>query len=298
MSSGAPILCAIIPPLTCDFSHAQAVTTDELEQIEALVNDEIRANMAADIREMPLQQALDAGAMALFDEKYDDQVRVLRFGDFSIELCGGTHVQRVGDIGAFKITHETGISAGVRRIEAVAGARAITRFQQLQRQQQALAQALKASPDQVLDKTRQLQHRVRELHAQVQQLQSDLASGKGGDLLQQAVPLANSKARLVVADVGDLDAKIMREQIDQLKARDANVIVLLAARSDNKVRLAAGVGDAQTGNYHAGKLVNHVAAQVGGKGGGRADFAQAGGSEINQLDQALDSVTDWLEAGA
>jgi len=284
--------------LRFDFSHAQAVTTDELEQIEALVNDEIRANMAADIREMPLQQALDAGAMALFDEKYDDQVRVLRFGDFSIELCGGTHVQRVGDIGAFKITHETGISAGVRRIEAVAGARAITRFQQLQRQQQALAQALKASPDQVLDKTRQLQHRVRELHAQVQQLQSDLASGKGGDLLQQAVPLANSKARLVVADVGDLDAKIMREQIDQLKARDANVIVLLAARSDNKVRLAAGVGDAQTGNYHAGKLVNHVAAQIGGKGGGRADFAQAGGSEINQLDQALDSVTDWLEAGA
>ncbi len=282
--------------LRFDFSHAQAVTTAELEQIEALVNDEIRANVAADIREMPLQQALDAGAMALFDEKYDDQVRVLRFGDFSIELCGGTHVQRVGDIGAFKITHETGISAGVRRIEAVAGARAITRFQQLQRQQQALAQALKASPDQVLDKTRQLQHRVRELQAQVQQLQTDLASGKGGDLLQQAVPLANSKARLVVADVGDLDAKIMREQIDQLKARDANVIVLLAARSDNKVRLAAGVGDAQTGNYHAGELVNHVAAQVGGKGGGRADFAQAGGSEINQLDQALDSVTDWLEA--
>ena len=284
--------------LRFDFSHAQAVTSDELEQIEALVNDEIRANATADIREMPLQQALDAGAMALFDEKYDDQVRVLRFGEFSIELCGGTHVQRVGDIGAFKITHETGISAGVRRIEAVAGARAIARFQLLQRQQQALAQALKASPDQVLDKTRQLQHRVRELQAQVQQLQSDLASGKGGDLLQQAVPLANSKARLVVADVGDLDAKIMREQIDQLKARDANVIVLLAARSDNKVRLAAGVGDAQTGNYHAGKLVNHVAAQVGGKGGGRADFAQAGGNEINKLDQALNSVTDWLEADA
>jgi len=284
--------------LRFDFSHAQAVTSDELEQIEALVNDEIRANATADIREMPLQQALDAGAMALFDEKYDDQVRVLRFGEFSIELCGGTHVQRVGDIGAFKITHETGISAGVRRIEAVAGARAIARFQLLQRQQQALAQALKASPDQVLDKTRQLQHRVRELQVQVQQLQSDLASGKGGDLLQQAVPLADSKARLVVADVGDLDAKIMREQIDQLKARDANVIVLLAARSDNKVRLAAGVGDAQTGNYHAGKLVNHVAAQVGGKGGGRADFAQAGGNEINKLDQALNSVTDWLEADA
>ncbi|MBU1188585.1 MAG: alanine--tRNA ligase [Gammaproteobacteria bacterium] len=284
--------------LRFDFSHPQAVSAEQLEQIEALVNDEIRANVAVDIREMPLQQALEAGAMALFDEKYDDQVRVLRFGDFSIELCGGTHVSRAGDIGAFKIVNETGIAAGVRRIEAVAGGHAIAQYQQLYRQQSQLAQLLKASPEQLLDKTRQLQARVRELQAEIHKLQSDLASGKGGDLLAQAETLAAGGARLVVANVGDMDAKIMREQIDQLKARDANVIVLLAASSDGKVRLAAGVGDAQTGSYHAGKLVNHVAAQIGGKGGGRADFAQAGGTEINRLDDALKEVRSWLESNS
>ena len=284
--------------LRFDFSHPHAVSAEQLEQIEALVNDEIRANVAVDIREMPLQQALNAGAMALFDEKYDDQVRVLRFGDFSIELCGGTHVSRAGDIGAFKIVNETGIAAGVRRIEAVAGGHAIAQCQQLYRQQSQLAQLLKASPEQLLDKTRQLQARVRELQAEIHKLQSDLASGKGGDLLAQAETLAAGGARLVVANVGDMDAKIMREQIDQLKARDANVIVLLAASSDGKVRLAAGVGDAQTGSYHAGKLVNHVAAQIGGKGGGRADFAQAGGTEINRLDDALKEVRSWLESNS
>ncbi|GAB4123949.1 MAG: alanine--tRNA ligase [Wenzhouxiangellaceae bacterium] len=284
--------------LRFDFSHPHAVSAEQLEQIEALVNDEIRANVAVDIREMPLQQALDAGAMALFDEKYDDQVRVLRFGDFSIELCGGTHVSRAGDIGAFKIINETGIAAGVRRIEAVAGGHAIAQYQQLYRQQSHLAQLLKASPEQLLDKTRQLQARVRELQAEIHKLQSDLASGKGGDLLAQAETLAAGGARLVVANVGDMDAKIMREQIDQLKARDANVIVLLAASSDDKVRLAAGVGDAQTGSYHAGKLVNHLAAQIGGKGGGRADFAQAGGTEINRLDDALKEVRSWLESNS
>jgi len=284
--------------LRFDFSHPQAVSAEQLEQIEALVNGEIRANVAVDIREMPLQQALDAGAMALFDEKYDDQVRVLRFGDFSVELCGGTHVSRAGDIGAFKIINETGIAAGVRRIEAVAGAHAIAQYQQLYRQQLQLAQMLKTSPEQLLDKTRQLQARVRELQAEIHKLQSDLASGKGGDLLAQAEPLAAGDARLVVANVGDMDAKIMREQIDQLKARDANVIVLLAASSDGKVRLAAGVGDAQTGSYHAGRLVNHVAAQIGGKGGGRADFAQAGGTEINRLDDALKEVRSWLEGNS
>ena len=282
--------------LRFDFSHPQPVTAAQLEQIETLINDEIRANVAADIREMPLQKALDAGAMALFDEKYDDQVRVLRFGDFSIELCGGTHVQRVGDIGAFKIINETGIAAGVRRIEAVAGGHAIEQYQNLYRQQLRLAQLLKASPEQLVDKTRQLQGRLRELQTQVEQLQSDLASGKGGDLLEQAVTLAAGRARLVVADVGAVDARIMREQIDQLKSRDANVIVLLAASSDGKVRLAAGVGDALTERYHAGKLVNHVAAQIGGKGGGRADFAQAGGSDVSGLDKALAAVKAWLES--
>ncbi len=278
--------------LRFDFSHSQALSTAQLEQIEALVNDHIRANTKADIREMPLQQALESGAMALFDEKYDDQVRVLRFGDFSVELCGGTHVQRVGDIGAFKIINETGIAAGVRRIEAVAGDQAIRQFQHLHRQQQQLAELLKASPDQLLDKTRQLQTKLRELQSEVQKLQSDLASGQGGDLLDQAIEI--NGAKLVLANVGDLDARVMREQIDQLKARDSRIIVLLAAASDGKIRLAAGVGDALTGVYHAGELVNHVAVQIGGKGGGRADFAQAGGTDSASLDQALASVPIWL----
>jgi len=281
--------------LRFDFSHPQALSAEQLEQIETLVNNAIRSNVAADIQEMPLQQALNSGAMALFDEKYDELVRVLRFGDFSVELCGGTHVARLGDIGAFKIVHETGIAAGVRRIEAVAGSRAIDQYQHLYRQHLQLAQLLKASPEQLLDKTRQLQGRVRELQSEITRLQSDLASGKGGDLLDQAVMLDDGRTRLVVADVGDLDARIMRQQVDQLKARDANVIVLLAAISDGKVRLAAGVGDALTGDYHAGKLVNHVAAQIGGKGGGRADFAQAGGSDVNKLDSALSGLQYWLE---
>ncbi len=280
--------------LRFDFSHPQAVSQQQLAQIETMVNAEIRRNAAADIRQMAFADALEDGAMALFGEKYADVVRVLRFGDFSVELCGGTHVNRVGDIGAFKLISESGIAAGVRRIEAVAGAHAVQQVQTTEQILQNATELLQTTPDQLGNKLQQLADRLREQKQELERLQAKLASQSGNELADQAKQLDGF--RLVVAELGNVDAKALRSNIDQLKQKLGDAVIVLAAvdAEAEKIRLAAGVTDSLTSQYHAGKLVNHVAQQIGGKGGGRADFAQAGGQNPENLPSALDSVTDWL----
>jgi len=279
--------------LRFDFSHPQAVSNDQLQQIEALVNAEIRSNVATQIKQMAFDDALQEGAMALFGEKYGDDVRVLRFGDFSVELCGGTHVQRVGDIGAIKIINESGIASGVRRIEAVAGNQAVEQIQATENTLRGAAELLQTTPELMLDKLQQLTSKLREQKHELQRLQGKLASQAGNELADQAQQMGY---QLVVAQLGNLDAKALRDSIDQLKQKLSDAVIVLAAcdNDTDKIRLAVGVTDSLTHRYQAGKLVNHVAQQVGGKGGGRPDFAQAGGQKIEKLPSALDSVKDWL----
>lgn len=278
--------------LRFDFSHSQAVTVEQIQQIETLVNAEIRDNVGADIKNMAFDDAIQAGAMALFGEKYGDQVRVLQFGDFSIELCGGTHVSRAGDIGLFKITSESGIAAGVRRIEAVAGERALQYFQQTESALRHAAELVQSSPDQLINKLQQLTGRLREQKQELERLQTKLASQAGKELADQAISMDGYQ--LLVSQVGNVDAKALRNSIDQLKQKLGDAVILLAAVDGDKVRLAAGVSDSMTGQVQAGKLVNYVAEQVDGKGGGRPDFAQAGGQNPEKLPAALDSVKEWL----
>ncbi len=278
--------------LRFDFSHPQAVTPEQMQQIETLVNAEIRGNADADIKSMTFDEAIEAGAMALFGEKYGDQVRVLQFGDFSIELCGGTHVDRVGDIGLFKIISESGIAAGVRRIEAVAGEQALQYFQQTESTLRHAAELVQSSPDQLINKLQQLTGRLREQKQELERLQTKLASQAGNALADQAVSM--NGYQLLVAQVGNVDAKALRNSVDQLKQKLGDAVILLAAVDGDKIRLAAGVSDSMTAQVQAGKLVNYVAEQVDGKGGGRPDFAQAGGQNPEKLPGALDSVKEWL----
>ncbi len=278
--------------LRFDFSHPQPVTQEQLLSIEQRVNAQIRENAGADIQQMAFDDAIKAGAMALFGEKYGDQVRVLRFGDFSVELCGGTHVKRVGDIGIFKIISEAGIASGVRRIEAVAGAVALEHVQDTERAMRNAAEILQAAPEQLVNKLQQLHDKLREQRLELDRLQAKLASQAGNKLADQAESMDGYQ--LVVAELGDVDAKALRDRVDQLKQRLDDVVVVLAGSDSDSVRLAVGVSESLTGRIHAGKLVKHVAEQVDGKGGGRADFAQAGGQNPTQLRAALDSVKVWL----
>ncbi len=278
--------------LRFDFSHPAALSEEQLEQIEQLVNRQIRRNAEADIKHMAYDDAITAGAMALFGEKYGDQVRVLRFDDFSVELCGGTHVGRAGDIGLFKITSEGGIAAGVRRIEALAGEAAVTWMEKIERQQKTLSAQLKAAPDQLQQKVQQLLEANRSLEKQLVQLKSQLASSAGEDLLGQAVEI--NGVTVLSAQLEGADAKGLRDTIDQLKSRVALLIVVLGVQDGEKVRLIAGVSQSLTDRIKAGDLVNHVAQQVGGRGGGRADLAQAGGTQPQHLSSALRSVSDWV----
>ena len=280
--------------LRFDFSHMQPVTPAELAKIEDLVNAEILANRAADVRLMSYDDAIGAGAMALFGEKYGDEVRVMRFGDFSVELCGGTHCARTGDIGLFKIVHETGIASGVRRIEALTGVGALAYARGLESQLDGMARHLKGSRDEVATKVDQLIKRQKDLEKQLEALRRQLATGGGSDLADDAVDLG--AARLVAARVDGADAKSLREAVDRLKAKLGSAAVVLAAVEDGKVRLAAGVTADLMDRIKAGTLVNHVASQVGGKGGGRPDFAQAGGDDPSALDAALASVELWVRA--
>jgi alanyl-tRNA synthetase len=279
--------------LRFDFAHYSAVTPDELREIERMVNAEVRGNAPAETRLMKYDEAVGAGAMALFGEKYEDDVRVLRIGDFSTELCGGTHASRAGDIGLFRIVSEGGIAAGVRRIEAVTGEGALQHVVQTDHILKDIAGALKATRDDVEDKVRQIVERSRRLEKEIGQLKDKLASGQGRDLSADAAAIGG--ARLVATRVDGADAAALRNAVDQLKDKlKSAVVVLGSVDAAGKALLIAGVTPDLTARVKAGDLVNFVARQVGGKGGGRADLAQAGGTQPENLDAALASVAAWL----
>jgi alanyl-tRNA synthetase len=279
--------------LRFDFSHYQALTADELKQIEQLVNAQIRANAPAETQVMAFDQAVAAGAMALFGEKYESDVRVLKVGSFSMELCGGTHVKRAGDIGFFKIVGESGIAAGVRRIEALTGDGALAWAESTDELLKEVASLLRGSRDDVREKVEQLIDRSRKLEKEVQQLKGKLASGQGGDLASTARDVNGTK--VVATRVDGADAKTLRDAVDQLKNKlKSAIIVLGAVEGPEKVLLIAGVTQDQTAKIKAGELVGVIAQQVGGRGGGRPDLAQAGGTNPEALDAALASVEPWV----
>ncbi len=283
--------------LRFDFSHLQPVSDQELAEIETLVNAEILANRAAEAKVTGYQQALDEGAIALFGEKYGEEVRVMRFGAFSCELCGGTHVRRTGDIGQFKIVSEGGIASGVRRIEAVTGLGALHWAQQADTALGTIAGALKAGREEIAARIEQLLERGRQLERELDQAKARLAADQGGDLAGSAVEVAGIP--VIAAQVEGADGKGLREMVDDLKNRLGTAVIVLAAVNDGKVQLIAGVTDDCKQKLRAGDLINHVAEQVGGRGGGRPDMAQAGGSQPENLPAALDSVRVWVaERGA
>ena len=279
--------------LRFDFAHYEPVTPAQLREIEDMVNAHIRANDEAVTRIMSIDDAMNSGAMALFGEKYDAEVRVLSLGEFSVELCGGTHVQYTGDIGLLKIVAETGIAAGVRRIEAVTGEAAMEWVNRNESRLLRVAELVRGSRDDVDDKVVQLLEKNRALEKELQQLKGRLASSQGSDLASQAVDVEGLK--VLAARMEGADVKTLRDTLDQLKNKLGSAAVVLAAVNDGKVSLVAGVTKDRTGEIKAGELVNAVASQVGGKGGGRPDMAQAGGSQPENLDSALESVTGWVQ---
>jgi alanyl-tRNA synthetase len=286
--------------LRFDFSHFEALGTAELLQLERRVNDQIRANLAVCTEEMAIEQAKAKGAMALFGEKYDDDVRVVSMGQdqlpVSLELCGGTHVNRTGDIGLFKIISENGIAAGVRRIEAVTGQGALSWLSETEATLNRVAGLVKSGRDTVGDKVMSVLDRNRQLEKELEQLKGKLASSAGDDLLSQVVEVAGVK--LLAATLDGVDPKSLRDTLDQLKNKLGSAVVLLAASDADKVSLVAGVTKDLTGRFKAGDLIKHVAAQIGGKGGGRPDMAQGGGSDLLALPAALASVPGWLQQRA
>ena len=279
--------------LRFDFLHPEPVTAEQLQRIEHMVNDEIRANNAVETRVMPLDEALASGACALFGEKYDERVRVVGMGAFSTELCGGTHVRRTGDIGLFKIVSEGGVAAGVRRIEAVTGEGALKYVAETEAQLQRIAELVRANREEAARKVEQLQSRLRGLEKELEQLRGQLASGTGEALLDQVKEIKGVK--VLAARLDGADAKSLREAVDRLKDKLAPAAVVLAAVSGKKVTLIVGVTKDLTKRIRAGDLANAVAAQVGGKGGGRPDMAQAGGTDPSGLESALASVPAWIE---
>ncbi|MFQ5643992.1 MAG: DHHA1 domain-containing protein, partial [Thiogranum sp.] len=279
--------------LRFDFSHFQPLSEDELQRIEALVNDRIRANAPVETRIMPVDEAMAAGAMALFGEKYGDEVRVLSIGEFSVELCGGTHAGRAGDIGVFKILSETGIASGVRRIEAVTGAGALEYISATEKNLEQVSGLVKAGREETAAKVSQLLERNRKLEKELDTLKAKLANSRGSDLAGQAQDVDG--IMVLAARIEGADAKSLRETVDQLKNKLGSAAVVLGAVSDGKVVLVGGVTRAETARIKAGELVNHVATQVGGRGGGRPDMAQAGGSQPENLDAALESVAGWVK---
>lgn len=284
--------------LRFDFSHFEAVSAEQLRAVEWLVNEQIRDNTPVRTQVMDLEQAKAKGAMALFGEKYDQQVRVLTMGtnDFSVELCGGTHVRHTGDIGLFKIVSESSVAAGVRRIEAVTGAVALARMQQNESAILQASQLLKVKQDDVVAKLEDILQRNRDLEKQIQGLNSKLASNTGTELADRAKQVAG--INVLSCEIEGADAKSLRVTMDQLKNKLDSGIIVIAATKDNKVNLVAGVTQDLTQRFKAGELVNFVAQQVGGKGGGRPDMAQAGGNDPTGLQPALKSVETWVQERA
>lgn len=281
--------------LRFDFSHFEAVTTDELSQIEKLVNEQIRLNSEVVTEVMELEAAKARGAAALFGEKYDEKVRVLTMGKgFSMELCGGTHAQRTGDIGLMKIVSESGIAAGVRRIEAVTGEAALNWFAQSEALLGELGGLVKAGRDSVLDKYRALNDRNRALEKEIERLNSKLASAQSGDLISSAIEIDGVK--LLATKIDGADAKSLRDLLDQLKDKLGSGVIVLGAEDGEKVSLVAGVTKDLTDRVKAGDLIRDLAAQVGGKGGGRPDMAQGGGTEPAALAGAIASVEAMVRA--
>ena len=280
--------------LRFDFSHNTPLSEDELQRIEILVNQAIRRNDVADVRQMSYDDAIKFGAIALFGEKYGDQVRVMKFGDFSTELCGGTHVSRTGDIGLLKIISETGIAAGVRRIEALTGTGALDYIRSLEQRLQSIAQLVKGNPDNASDKVRQLNQRSRDLEKQIEQLKKRLASGQGSDLSTQAIDINGIK--VLAAQLDGVDVKTLRSAVDQFRDKLKNAAIVLATVDNDTVRLVAGVTKAETNRLKAGELINVVAQEIGAKGGGRPDLAQAGGGDPAKLDAALKAIPNWVKA--
>jgi alanyl-tRNA synthetase len=280
--------------LRFDFSHYEALTEGQLHRIEQLINEQIRQNAPAETTVMNYDDALNSGAVALFGEKYGDEVRVLRFSDFSVELCGGTHVHRAGDIGLCKIVAESGIASGVRRIEAVTGEKALQYIEEAEQTLARISDLLKGSRGELEAKIHQILERNRTLEKNNQKLTSRLADTSGSDLASGAVEIAGIKVLAVRLDDG-VGPHDLRDAVDRMKDKLGTAAVVLgSATTDGKVRLAAGVTKDVMDRIKAGDLVNSVATQVGGKGGGRPDFAQAGGSHADGLNDALAAVPDWL----
>jgi alanyl-tRNA synthetase len=278
--------------LRFDFAHFQPITGEELTLIEDLVNAEIRRNSDAEVHQMGMAEAIEFGAMALFGEKYGERVRVLRLGEFSVELCGGTHVRRSGDIGLFKIIAEGGISAGVRRIEAVTGAGALAFVAEEERRLAEVARLLGGSATDVVDKLRQLFERQKKMEKELEGLKAKAAAGATADLSESAQDIKG--VRFVAARLEGLDPKALRDSVDQLKSKLGDAVILLAAANGGKASLVAGVSGSAMGRVKAGDLVGHVAQAIGGKGGGRPDMAQGGGDDGPALQQVLAALPEWV----
>ncbi|NJB91893.1 alanine--tRNA ligase [Xanthomonas arboricola] len=279
--------------LRFDFSHFQPITPEELAVIERKVNAEVRTNHSVEVHNMAMQEALDFGAMALFGEKYGENVRVLKMGGYSTELCGGTHVTRTGDIGLFKITSEGGVSSGVRRIEAVTGQGALDHVADEERRLLEAASLLGGNATEVVDKVRALTERQKRLERELESLKAKLASGATADLGSSAVDVAGVK--VVAVRLEGFDAKALRDAMDRLKQQLGDSVIVLAGAAGGKVALVAGVNGSPTGKVKAGELLGHIASQIGGKGGGRPDLAQGGGEDGPALATALEGVPSWVK---
>jgi alanyl-tRNA synthetase len=280
--------------LRFDFSHFEPVTAEQLKEIETLVNEQVRLNYDADIRVLPYDEAIAAGALAFFGDKYGDKVRVLKLGEFSTELCGGTHVGRSGDIGLFKIVAESGVAAGVRRIEAVTGQGALDLVNANEAVLREVAGLVRASKDDVPTKVAQLMERTRSLERELDKLRRQLASGGGRDILKETRVV--NGINVLAARLDGADAKALRDTADQLKSKLKSGVVVLGAVEGDKVFLVASVTQDLAGRLKAGELIKPVAELVGGRGGGRPDFAQAGGTKPDQVDAALALVPGLIAA--
>ncbi len=280
--------------LRFDFAHVKPVSREELDRVEAMVNAEVRRNAAAEVHHMDYDQAIESGAMALFGEKYGDEVRVLKMGDFSTELCGGTHVGRTGDIGLFKIVGESGVASGVRRIEAVTGDGALAWVAEKERRLDELSHLLSGSGDEVTAKLRQLLDRHKKLEHELESLRSKAAGSAVADLAASATDVDGIK--VVAARLEGLDVKSLRDSVDQLKQQLGDCVVVLAGAVDGRVSLIAGVHGKALNRVKAGDVVAHVATQIGGKGGGRPDMAQGGGPDAANLPAILAGVSNWVSS--
>ncbi len=279
-----------------DFSHGKPMTVAEIAEVERLVNREISRNVEAEVAVMKYDDAIQKGAMALFGEKYGDEVRVVRMGEFSTELCGGTHVGRTGDIGVFRVIGESGVAAGVRRIEGTTGPAALELMQHERAELQAIADLLKSQPNEIRLKVGQALEHMRALEKELGRLKSKMAASESADLAGQAQDVNGVK--VVAVKLAGADSRVLRETLDSLKEKLGSAAIVLASDADGKVALIAGVTPDLVGRIKAGELVNHVASQVGGKGGGRPDMAQAGGTDVAAIAGALASVPAWIAGRA